>query len=154
MIDAKINGPWSNKDIAKYLTKSVIPIRLSLVSPTGWPVVVSLWYQFQDGSLMCASRRTARIVKLIENNPRCGFEISSEAPPYSGVRGQGTAYLDEQRGEALLSQLVDRYVDPKASDFRNWLQKDAKNEIAIRIVPHRIMSWDYRQRMTKGLIDN
>ena len=154
MTDAKLTGPWSKKDIAKYLTKSVIPARLSLVSPSGWPVVVSLWFQFQDGALMCASRRNARIVELIRNNPRCGFDISAEAPPYSGVRGQGTAYLDEQKGEALLSQLVDRYVDPKATDFRSWLQKDAKDELAIRIVPHRLMSWDYRRRMTKGLTDH
>ena len=42
MTDARITGPWSEEEIAKYLTKSVIPVRLSLVSPSGWPVVVSL----------------------------------------------------------------------------------------------------------------
>jgi nitroimidazol reductase NimA-like FMN-containing flavoprotein (pyridoxamine 5'-phosphate oxidase superfamily) len=151
MTEVKITGPWSEHEIAVYLANTVIPVRLSVVSASGWPVVVSLWFQYQDGVLMCASKPHARIVELIRNNPRCGFDISTEAPPYSGVRGQGTAFLDDQQGETILEQLIDRYVDPAATNFRRWLKKDAKEELAIRIVPHRLMTWDYRQRMTKGL---
>jgi hypothetical protein len=145
----KLNGPWSLAEIETFLHSTVIPVRLSAVSSAGWPTVVSLWFAYEAGTLRCASKRSAKVVRLLRSNPRCGFEIARETPPYFGVRGQGTVELDEGLGPKLLPNLVDRYVGSEETSFRRWLLARTDAEVAIVINPIRFMSWDYRKRMQR-----
>ena len=147
-VGAAVTGPWSAAEIERHLAATVIPIRLACVAPSGWPVSLSLWFLYQDGALFCASRSGARVVRILESAPRCGFEVAGETPPYHGVRGQGVATLDRDAGPALLPRLIDRYLGPDETPFRRWLLRDAADEVAIRITPKRMMSWDYRRRMS------
>jgi hypothetical protein len=87
-------------------------------------------------------------VNLLARQSRLGFEIAVEKPPYYGIRGQGLASLGMDNDAALLTRLINRYLGEQKTPFREWLLKGAENEIAITIRPVRIMSWDYRDRMT------
>ena len=147
---AKLTGPWSIAEIEAYLRDAIIPIRLSAILPSGWPVEVSLWYDFDAETLWCASQRNARIIKLLDANPRCCFEISGDAPPYFGVRGQGLADLNDIAGSSVLRRLADRYLGADETPFRRWLLARDADEVAIAIRPMRLMSWDYRDRMAKA----
>lgn len=142
------SGPWSAGEAGTYLAGAVIPIRLSAISAAGWPVVLSLWFLYEDGVFHCASRSHARIVALLDANPRCGFEVAGETPPYCGVRGQGLASLDRDSGKAVLARLADRYLGSEDTPFRRRLMQGAQDEVALTIRPTRMMSWDYRKRMT------
>ena len=144
----QIKGPWSAGEIERHLTATMVPLRLACVSNSGWPVSLSLWFLYEDGAFFCASRRTAKIVAILASEPRCGFEVAGETPPYHGVRGQGVASLHPEKGAAVLERLADRYLGAADTPFRRWLMRGAAEEIAIRIVPARMMSWDYRRRMS------
>ena len=148
MTSPKLTGPWDHAKIEGFLGNSVIPLRLAAISPNGWPVVASLWFKYQKGAFYCASKKNSRIVKLLETNARCGFEIAVEKPPYFGVRGQGVAEMDVQGGEQWLKRLTERYIGTQNLPFRDWLMRNAYNEIVISIRPLRLMSWDYRKRMS------
>lgn len=143
----KIKGPWSDAQIDRYLTTTVIPMRLSALGGNGWPVVLSLWFQWRNGAFWCASNPQSRIVQLLERDGRCGFEIAADAPPYRGVRGQGKATLDRDNGVAELRALIERYLGPEETSFSRWLIERSVGEVAIRIDPIRMMSWDYSARM-------
>ncbi len=143
----KIKGPWSDAQIDRYLTTTVIPMRVSALGGSGWPVVLSLWFRWRDGALWCASNPQSRIVQLLARDGRCGFEIAADAPPYRGVRGQGKATLDRDAGVAELRALIERYLGPDETSFSRWLLDRSAGEIAIRIDPVRMMSWDYTARM-------
>jgi len=143
-----LTGPWNIAAYEAYLRETVIPLRLSVVSAAGWPTIASLWFVYEEGTIRCASKKSARIVRLLEANPKCAFEVSGETPPYFGVRGQGTVTLDPDLGPELLPRLIDRYVGPAESSFRRWLLDQSAEEVAIVIDPVRVMSWDYRKRMT------
>lgn len=145
----KTKGPWSDAQIDRYLTSTVIPMRLSALGGSGWPVVLSLWFRWRDGALWCASNPQSRIVQLLTRDGRCGFEIAADAPPYRGVRGQGTATLDRANGLAELQALVERYLGPAETSFSRWLIDRSAGEVAIRIDPVRMMSWDYSERMKR-----
>ena len=147
MPNPALSGPWASEEIEAFLKQTPIPIRISAISPQGWPTIVSLWFIFERGRLKCASKKSSRIIQLFEHNPRCGFEISVEKPPYFGVRGQGTVTLDLNLGPKLLPRLIDRYVDQDKKSFRRWLLLSKTEEIGIIINPKRFMSWDYRARM-------
>ena len=143
----KLSGPWDDTQVGDFLRQARIPVRLGVSSPGGdGPLVVSLWYLWRDGALWCASTADAAVVKALRHSPACGFEVAGETPPYHGVRGQGRAEISED-GDDLLRELYKRYGGKTEHDFARWLLgRDAK-ECAIRIIPDRIMSWDYRDRM-------
>ncbi len=143
----KRTGPWSREAIDAHLTDTVIPLRLACATQSGHPHVLSLWYLWRDGALWCASGPDAQIIRWLRAEPRCGFEVARDQPPYQGVRGRGHASLDPTRGPEILGELVDRYLGTRDSEFARWLLARAEGEIAIRITPQRLSSWDFTERM-------
>jgi nitroimidazol reductase NimA-like FMN-containing flavoprotein (pyridoxamine 5'-phosphate oxidase superfamily) len=143
----RIQGPFSAAAIEAHLREAVIPLRLGVVSESGHPLVLSLWFVWRDGALWCATAPDARVIRLLRRDPRCGFEVAREAPPYCGVRGQGVAELVPERGGEILEALIDRYLGTRDSSFARWLLGRRDDEVAIRIAPERITSWDFRARM-------
>jgi nitroimidazol reductase NimA-like FMN-containing flavoprotein (pyridoxamine 5'-phosphate oxidase superfamily) len=142
-----LTGPWSMSEIETFLGSAAIPARISAISTSGWPVIVSLWFLYENGNLFCATRSTSKIARLLTDQPRVAFEVSGDTPPYFGIRGQGLASISADGNGVLLSRLVERYLGEERPRFREWLSKGSKNEVAIRVSPVRIMSWDYRKRM-------
>jgi hypothetical protein len=145
-----IRGPWSQTQITAHLDGSVIPLRLAWLAASGFPWVSSLWFLPQEGALWCASPSAAAVVRGLRREPRCGFEVASEEPPYCGVRGRGRAMLVPERGEAVLRALIQRYLGSEDGPLAGWLLSRADREVAIRITPDRLASFDYRERMGRG----
>ena len=144
----KIKGTWSPKEVDNYLVNTVLPVRISVVSPNNWPMIVSLWFIYENGALFCATKKTSRIAECLDLSDRCAFEIARDNAPYFGVRGQGKATLISENGDYILSRLADRYLGKEDSEFRSWLMSNSENEITIQIDPINFYSWDYRKRMS------
>ena len=149
MAQPHLSGPWSKPQIESYLYESTIPIRLSTISPNGWPIVVSLWFMFDANRILCTSRQQSKLINFLKNNSRCAFEISRDSPPYYGVRGQGKATLLGGDSGKVLKRLHDRFIGSEETPFRRWLLENTDEEVVVSIEPSRLMSWDYRARMTK-----
>jgi len=143
----RIAGPFSRARIESYLGDSVVPLRLACSAPSGHPLLLSLWFVWREGAIWCATSPRARVVSLLRSDPRCGFEVAREAPPYCGVRGAGVAELVLERGAEILAVLVDRYLGTRDSRFARWLLGRGQREMAIRIEPLRMTSWDFANRM-------
>lgn len=145
----RAGSAWSADRIEQFLNEAKIPARFAFVARSGAPLVCSLWYLYQDGALWFATQRDARIVAMLEGEPRCGFEVAGDAAPYRGVRGQGRATLVAERGPAVLEQLVDRYLGTRESKFARWLLARQQQEIAVRLDFTWLTSWDFASRMTR-----
>ncbi|HTY80502.1 MAG TPA: hypothetical protein VMI34_21925, partial [Candidatus Bathyarchaeia archaeon] len=143
-----VTGPYSLAEAERYLRETVVPLRLACTTSAGWPLVLSLWYLYRDGSLWCATSPRALILRHIEHDGRCGFEVAPNEPPYRGVRGQARATVLRGGGSALLEELIQRYLGTTASPLARQLLSRAAEEVAIRLTPIRLSSWDYRRRMT------
>jgi nitroimidazol reductase NimA-like FMN-containing flavoprotein (pyridoxamine 5'-phosphate oxidase superfamily) len=143
----QIKGAWSPKEVEDYLAVTVLPARISVISPNNWPIIVSLWFFYENGALHCATKNTSRVAQCLSRSNRCAFEIARDNAPYFGVRGQGKATLISENGDYILSRLADRYLGKVDSEFRSWLMSNTEKEIAIRIDPTSFYSWDYRKRM-------
>ncbi len=140
-------SPAIDGEVAQYLKEMRIPLRLAAVTESGWPLVLSLWYVLDDGKLWCATQNTAKIVRHLEADSRCAFEVASEQPPYRGVRGQGRARLSSGRGEEVLNVLLDRYLGGSDSPLAQRLLAKRETEVAIEITPVTLFAWDYTRRM-------
>lgn len=135
-------------ELKTYLNVTRIPMRLACATQTGWPMVVSLWYLYQDGQLFCATQKTSRVVSYLQHDPRCAFEIAADLPPYCGVRGQAMARIEDDLGVLVLERLLDRYLGGLDNNLARGLLSNSHNEVAIVLEPVQIYRWDFSNRMT------
>ena len=145
----ELGGPWLNAQIDDFLQNSTLPIRLSVVAEDGYPRVISLWYKYEHETLYCVTHRSSKLASLLKGDSRVGFEISADAPPYHGIRGQGNVTIQPLGSNSTLEDVLMRYMGSLDSDFSRWLLSRRAEELLIKISPLRFFSWDYRDRMSK-----
>jgi hypothetical protein len=108
---------------------------------------MSLWYLYRDGQLWFSVQRNTKFTQWLSDNPRCGFEIAVNEPPYVGVRGRGTATTVQAADDAVLRELIDRFLADDNPGLANWLLSRTATEITLTVRPHWLTAWDYRTRM-------
>ena len=141
-------GVWSEAEAEAYLAESTVPIRIGCRTPSGGLWMLSLWYRYRDGSFHCATGADADIVRYLEANPGVTFEISTNEPPYKGVRGSGTATIDTDEGKSLLESLLVRYLGGTDNRLATQLLDADREEVRIRIDPTKLYTWDFTDRMS------
>ena len=144
---ARLTGPFGPDLITAFLDDSVIPLRLAAVAPSGWPLVVSLWFARDGDTLLCATQESSPLVKALAREPRCAFEVAGCEPPYAGVRGRAEASIEPDADLAGLRRLVERYLGGAEGRFASWLLGRTTPEVLLRLDPVEVSSWDYRRRM-------
>ena len=149
-----ISGPWSPETVDHFLTSSRLPVRLSVIAGSGYPIVASHWFIWSNNTLFCGTPATSKIAQALGHNPRCGFEVAADAPPYQGVRGQGDVTLADDAGLKNLHSLVMKYLGHDNSSLAKWLLNREDAEQIIIIKPIRMMSWDYSDRMSEALVED
>ena len=141
-----VSGPWDAKQIGDFLSDSVIPIRLATAGE--WPMVQSMWFRYEAGRLWCATQRNSVLVARLGRNPRCGFEVAADQPPYRGVRGYGSARIAAEDGQQTLLNLIDRYLGQENQGLRQWLLQRADDEVAVVLEDLAVSTWDFSGRMS------
>ncbi len=124
------------------------PIRLAVADRDGFPHIVSLWFQYRDGVLRCVTHESAWVVEQLRHRPRVGFEISTNTPPYFGVRGVGTVALKPLGDSPLLREMIGHYLGDTTSSLAQWLLSRRRREVIIELTPERASTWDYTERMS------
>lgn len=137
--------------VETYLEQTRIPLRLACTEPSGWPVVLSLWFLYENGRIYCATRHDARVATYLTQNPRCGFEVAGDEPPYCGVRGQGDAEIDSAIGGEVLERLLVRYLGSTSNALSQKLLAHRDTELAIVITPRSITKWNFTKRMKNSV---
>lgn len=140
------------QDHSTFLTETHIPLRLSCTTKSGWPVVLSLWYLYQEEKIFCATQETARVVRYLENDPRCALEIAGDRMPYCGLRGQARAVIDRDRGPDILIKLLTRYLGGTESPLAQKLLAKSDREVALILEPVNLFTWDFTPRMQDSLL--
>lgn len=141
----------TNISIEQYLTDTQIPLRLSCISASGWPVVLSLWYLFEEGNLYCATPQRSKVVSYLMGEPRCAFEVASDQPPYCGVRGRALATIERERGLEILERLLRRYLGETENTLAQQLLSRSQPEVAIRLTPSSYHTWNFTDRMVDSM---
>lgn len=139
------------EEIENYLNQSLIPIRVSGTTKSGWPFVMSLWYVQIKDKIFLATTKTAKVVEYLSNNPKCAFEIASDIPPYCGIRGQAKAKIIESKGDQILEILLKRYLGDEDNPLAKTLSKRSVPEVAIELTPLNIYKWNFSKRMDSTL---
>lgn len=139
------SGPWDDARVRKFLADTVIPVRIA--SQGAYPVVQSLWFVPVGLTLWCATQADSVLARRLEADDRCGFEVAPDSRPYRGVRGTGHGTLVRDGAGQVLERLIDRYLTRNDSDLAQWLLSRVETEVAIKVTPRTLASWDYSGRM-------
>ena len=100
----------------KDLVNLDVPLRLSCLTTSGWPMIIPLWFKFLNDRFYCATQENAKIISYLKKDNRCAFEISSEIPPYRGIRGQGKTIIKKELGIKILETLIEKYNQKKTKN--------------------------------------
>ena len=143
-----VTGAWDEPAVETFLEDAVVPIRLACSTGQGlW--MLSLWFDYDGGRLRCATAADADVVSFLRRDPETAFEVSTNEPPYRGVRGAGRARVEPDEDKAVLETLYDRYLDDpdREAPLADVLFAPDREEARIVIEPRRLHSWDYSERM-------
>ena len=142
-------GEWDRAGVAAFLADAHVPIRVACRTPAGGLWMLSLWYDFDPdtGEFVCATSADADVVRYLRADDGVAFEVSTNDPPYQGVRGAGSATITPDDDKAVLRSLLKRYLGGTDSALARRLLDPARDEVRIRIDPRRCYSWDFTDRM-------
>ena len=143
-----LRGPFAPREVDAFLDAAVIPMRLAAVGPTGWPLIVSLWFLRHGDEILAATRPSSTLVAFLTQEPKCGFEIAGDEPPYKGVRGRAEVIVDDHAGGPVLEMLLTKYLGGTSSPLAKTLMGNAADEVCLRLQPRSIISWDFTRRMS------
>ena len=156
-------GPWDRDRVDEYLGAARVPVRLGCRTPSDRPWIVSLWFAWDPdagdasgtadasdgpaGALRCATSANADLVEFVDHDPEVSFDVSTNDPPYKGVRGRGRATVVPDEDKRLLRSLLTKYLGGTDNPTADRLLRPERDEVEIRIEPERLHAWDYTERM-------
>jgi nitroimidazol reductase NimA-like FMN-containing flavoprotein (pyridoxamine 5'-phosphate oxidase superfamily) len=145
----RYTGAWDRAAATAYLEDAVVPIRIACRTPGDRLWMLSLWFRWDADAeaFRCATKRSADVIGYLDADPEVAFEVSTNDPPYMGVRGNGTATVEPDAQKAVLRGLIDRYLGDDDSPLARSLLDPDREEVSIRIDPRRVHAWDYSGRM-------
>ena len=142
------SSAWDQSRIFSFLSENTIPIRLAVIQDKH-PLSCSVWFAVDAETLVmsCVSHGKSQLVKSLMADPRVGFEVALNEPPYKGVRGKGNARLTQENVSNTLHEVIVRFLGSTDSYLARWLLGRAEQEYVIKITPNWITAWDYSERM-------
>ncbi len=143
-----LSGDMARDEVAAYLAEADIPVRIACRTPGDGLWMVSLWYDYDDGTLSCATGADSLFVRYLRENPQVAFEVSDNEPPYRGVRGSGTATISPDEDKELLRSLLRRYLGGTDSDLAKTLLAPAREEVRIDVDVGKLYAWDFSDQMS------
>ncbi|MFB6301643.1 MAG: pyridoxamine 5'-phosphate oxidase family protein [Haloferacaceae archaeon] len=143
----RYGGAWDEAAVAAFLDETRVPVRIATRTPGDRLWMLSLWFRREGDALLCATSASADVVEYVDADPEVAFEVSTNDPPYRGVRGNGTATVTPDPEKTLLRDLLDRYLGGTDTPLGRRLLDEDREEVRIRIEPDRVHSWDYSDRM-------
>ena len=166
----RYKGTWDADGVAAFLDEVVVPVRIACRTPAGGLWIVSLWYRREQGDapdraadgggstvgdngadgapvLRCATGADAEIVRYLEQDADVAFEVSTDRPPYRGVRGSGTVDIAPDEEKATLRALLERYLGGTDSALADRLLASDRDEVRLTLRPDRVYSWDFSDSM-------
>ncbi len=142
-----VRGDIPLADIEQFLERATIPVRVACRTPRDELWMLSLWFVYRDGRLHCATAKSAAVVRYLEKDEHVAFEVSTNDPPYRGVRGNGTATITDDPDKTQLRELLTRYLGSTETPLGQRLLSEERVEVSIVIDPTRVYGWDFTERM-------
>ncbi|MGD0861906.1 MAG: pyridoxamine 5'-phosphate oxidase family protein [Candidatus Limnocylindrales bacterium] len=134
--------PLTEEEVVSLLEAATIA-RLATHNPDGTIHLVPLLFRYVDGAILLGTQTISRKVKNIERDPNVTVLVDIEEMPAKGAMIYGTTTLDTDDLIAERVEIFDRTMPHEAAQgLANVLAAQFEPAV-IRVVPKKIVSWDY-----------
>jgi len=138
----------SDTEIADFVARSRTGT-MATVGPDGQPHLVAMWYGVLDGEIWLETKVKSQKVVNLRRNPRVSFMIEDGLTYDSlvGVSFEGVAeiYDDPDTIFKVGVSVWERYNGPYTEDLRPAVDMMMNKRVAVRVVAHRVRSWDHHK---------
>lgn len=122
---------------------------MATVGTDGQPHLVAMWYGLVAGDIWVETKVKSQKVVNIRRNPRVSFMIKDGMTYDSlvGVSFEGVAEIHDDPDTifAVGVSVWERYNGPYTDDLKPAVDMMMNKRVAVRIVPHRVRSWDHHK---------
>jgi PPOX class probable F420-dependent enzyme len=138
----------TDDEIADFVARSRTGT-MATVGRDGQPHLVAMWYGVVGGEIWVETKVKSQKVVNIRRDPRVSFMIEGGMTYDSliGVSFEGVAdILDDPASIFAVGVSVwERYNGPYTEDLKPAVDMMMNKRVAVRIVPHRVRSWDHHK---------
>jgi PPOX class probable F420-dependent enzyme len=138
----------SSDEIADFVARNRTGT-VATVGPDGQPPLVAMWYGIVDGDIWLETKVKSQKVVNIRRDPRVSFMIEAGVTydALAGVSFEGVAEIHDDPDTifAVGVSVWERYNGPYTEDLRPAVDMMMNKRVAVRIVPHRVRSWDHHK---------
>jgi nitroimidazol reductase NimA-like FMN-containing flavoprotein (pyridoxamine 5'-phosphate oxidase superfamily) len=116
---------------------------LATLDKDGYPHLVAMTYGVKNGAFYMTSYAKAQKVLNIQRNPKIGLmiEAGGSYAELKGVMVRGLCEIIE--GEDAVRDAWAIISGPSATPRRRETNDSAAKRVVLKVVPHRIVSWDH-----------
>ncbi len=138
----------TDAEIADFVTRSRTGT-MATIGREGQPHLVAMWYGVLNGDIWVETKVKSQKVVNLKRNPTVSFLIE-DGLTYDSLRGvafEGTAEIhdDPDTVFAVGVSVWERYNGPYTEDLRSAVDQMMNKRVVVRIVAHRVRSWDHRK---------
>ena len=58
------------------LVNLIVPLRLSCLTTSGWPMIIPLWFKFLNDRFYCATQQNAKIISYLKKDARSFLSLT------------------------------------------------------------------------------
>lgn len=143
------DAPLSEQDLSDFLTTKVLNLHLGTIDEEGHPNIHPVGYYFDQSNnkFYILTGKESKKTSNLKKNQMVYFCIDDPNPPYKGVRGKGTARIQEDVNfnlgiwEKIMTRYLGNLQDPMAIALKDELKKG--DSIILEISPKYFSTWDY-----------
>lgn len=141
--------PLTEEEVVSLL--EVAPIaRLATHNPDGTIHVVPVWFRYVDGAILLGTQAITRKVKNIERDPNVTVLVDDTEMPAKGAMIYGSATLDTEDLVAERVEIFEQFMPHEAAQGMASSLAAQFEPAVIRVVPQKIVSWDYSKPGFRG----
>jgi nitroimidazol reductase NimA-like FMN-containing flavoprotein (pyridoxamine 5'-phosphate oxidase superfamily) len=130
----------SRPQIDEFLTGGRHLMRLSTLTPEGWPYVNPVWYHYDGESFLVAGRTKAQWVDHIRTDGRVSACIDTSERSHTRVLVEGTAVVADAAWLGDWKAWAIRYLGQEAG-HRYYEETRHIPRALVRIAPRKLTSW-------------
>ena len=118
------------------LTQPVI-VRLTTLTPQGYPHTVPVWIMLDNDDLIMFTERSAQKVKNARSNPKGAVAIGGDPIGSPCLLIEGDFTIEDDPDHAVTARIT-RHYDPQNVDQWLGMWKNADHAV-LRLKPHRVI---------------
>lgn len=140
-----IHGDFTESEVEKFLSTSLSPLRLATLDESGYPLINSVGFYFEQGRIYIFTGPKSRKAKNFLRTNKVYFSVDTDLPPYKGVKGRAHAKImnDYDRELDLVKKIALKFTGNLDNPMSQFVIEQVRSrvKVAVELTPVFYSTW-------------